>query len=64
MMEFGLKNKNMIKSIINFGFLSFFVVLCPFNDISAQSKFGEDSLACLENRAIYYQSYQQKNSRR
>tara|TARA_B100001142_G_scaffold147747_1_gene148643 strand:+ start:890 stop:2221 length:1332 start_codon:yes stop_codon:yes gene_type:complete len=61
MTEFGLKNKNMIKNIIKFGFLFFFMVLYTFNSTYAQSKFGKDSLSCLENRAIYYQSYQQKN---
>jgi tetratricopeptide (TPR) repeat protein len=28
---------------------------------NAQSKFGADSVACIENRSLYYQSYKQKN---
>ena len=30
-------------------------------DANAQSKFGADSVACIENRSLYYQSYKQKN---
>ena len=30
-------------------------------DSNAQSKYGPDSLSCLENRALYYENYKQKN---
>ncbi len=31
------------------------------SNTNGQSKYGTDSLACLENRTLYYQNYQQKN---
>ncbi len=43
---------------------SFFVLLiCVllFNTTHAQSKYGNDSLACMESRAIYNMHYKQKN---
>ena len=36
------------------------VVLIGFES-NAQSKYGEDSLSCMENRALYYDNYKQKN---
>ncbi len=41
--------------------LFFFIFCISSSGIFAQSKYGNDSLACLENRALYYQSYQQKD---
>jgi tetratricopeptide (TPR) repeat protein len=46
----------MIKKII----IVTIVVLMGF-DSNAQSKYGPDSLSCLENRALYYENYKQKN---
>ena len=32
-----------------------------FNTTHSQSKYGNDSLACMESRAIYNMHYKQKN---
>jgi hypothetical protein len=46
----------MIKKVI----IVLVVVLMGFES-NAQSKYGKDSLSCIENRALYYENYKQKN---
>jgi len=60
MTESGLEKENMINMIMKINFVLALIVLMGFST-HAQSKFGADSLLCVENRSIYVQNFKAKN---